>query len=275
VAQRGAAVENRAGGGRVTGEGLIDVNVSLGRWPFQWFDPASAAQLDAHLAAEGIAEAWVGSMDAVLYPDVDACDEQLARQIEPFARLRMVKTINPVLGNWRDSFERAADDGIHAIKLYPNYHQYALSDSRAYELASLAGERGIIVLLPLRIDDERNQYPLMKVPAVDARDVVALASVLPRTIFIVLGTLLPEWDVLRAAGNVMVEVSFVEFFQTLAAGLRAMPVERIVFGSHTPMFTTRSAVLKWRLANTDDVVRGEIGHENVRRLSDRQKNCEP
>lgn len=245
------------------GPGFIDVNVSLGHWPLQWFDQRTGAELDAHLAAEGIEEAWVSSIDAILYPDVDACDEKLAVQLERFPRLRQVKTINPLLGNFRESFESF---GGHAIKLFPNYHQYELSDPRVHELMAAAAQRQTLVMVQIRVDDERNQYPLMKVPGVPVSQVADLARKFPQVNFVALCSHMPEWSQLRPAENVFVELSFVERFRTLTTALQFLPASRILFGSHTPVLYTRSAVLKWQLADVDSTTRRQIACENARRL---------
>ena len=50
---------------------ITDVNLSLGRWPFQCFDIRTPRQLAAHLRKHGIAEGWVSAVDSVLSPDPD------------------------------------------------------------------------------------------------------------------------------------------------------------------------------------------------------------
>ena len=57
---------------------LIDVNTSLGHWPTREFSIRTAAALAKKLKGEGISSAWVSSIDAVLAPDPDPCDERLA-----------------------------------------------------------------------------------------------------------------------------------------------------------------------------------------------------
>lgn len=251
-----------------TSADLIDVNVSLGHWPFQRFAQRNVAELDAHFAQEGITEAWVSSLDAVLYPDADQCDEELFARLELFPRLRPVKTINPALGNFRQSF--AAFPAVHAIKLLPNYHQYNLADERVAELMSLAARRHTLILVQMRLDDVRNQYPLMKVPAVPAEQIVQLALAFPHVHFIALGAYHDELSTLVAADNVMADLSFLELLRTVESALARFPASRLLFGSHTPMLYTRAAVLKWQLADVPEPVRHQIARGNALRLG-----CQP
>ncbi len=238
---------------------MIDVNVSLGCWPFQRFAISTAAELTEHLRGEGITQAWVSAMESVLYPDPDIYDDLLFEQLADIDMLRPVKTVNPTLPNWRESLERAG----HAIKLYPNYHKYRLDDDRVMALC----ETDRIVMIHMRIDDERNQSSLLQVPGVHPHELIALAQRRPDTTFVALCAYRAEAiELATCAPNILVDLSFVELLDTVKNLLEQVSAEQVLFGSHTPMLYTRSAVLKWQLADVSERIKQQIAHGNAQRM---------
>ena len=246
---------------------IVDVNVSLGRWPFQRLAPATPGRLRHHLAREGIAEAWVSAVESVLHPDPDVTDEPLARRLRGHDGLHFVKTVNPLLagaaeglGRWVEAF------GLRAVRLVPNYHQVSLADDRARAVMRQARRRRLAVLVQMRIEDERGQYPLMKVPGVPCDEVVRLARAFPRVPIVALCAYFREAAALAAAPNVHLDLSFMETLDTLASALAAVPARQIVFGSHTPFLCTRSAVLKLTAADIPARARRAIAAGNAARI---------
>ena len=229
---------------------IVDVNVSLGTWPFQKFALNTPGQLARYLKKEGISAAWVSAIDSVLYPDPDVYDETLFQKLRRHKSLRFVKTVNPTLANWRDSLEQwVKERGIHAVKLFPNYHQYSLKDERVSEMMTAARAHRLVAFVQMRLEDERSHYPLMQVPGVACEEVIHLARAFPRVSFIVLCAYLAEAGPLTRAGrNLHVDLSFMETVDTLKTALKNVPAGQILFGSHTPFLNTRSALMKLELA---------------------------
>ena len=247
---------------------ITDINLSLGRWPFQRFDIETPRQMAAHLRKHGIGEGWVCAADSVLYPDPDVYDERLFRSLSGTRNLHLVKTVNPTLANWRKSLRAwAGDRGVRAVKVYPNYHQYSLKDSCAGELAAELRRLRLPLMVAMRIEDERSHYPLMKVPGVPCKDVVALARAFPRVPVVALCSYLHEARALTAgSANIHVDTSFIEAMDTLKAAAGAMPARRILFGSHTPFFYTRAETMKLGLANISRRAWSLIARDNAQRI---------
>ncbi len=245
---------------------IIDVNTSFGRWPFQEFGLNSAQSLAKHLKSAGITKALISSIDGILYPDSSVCNAELSKAVKSTPMLIHVPIINPTLANWRKTLET---NGLKAVKIIPNYHNYPLTDPALAQLMEVLAERKIPLMIQMRVDDERNQYPLMKIPGVDSQAVVQLANTFRKVSIVCLCAYLGEAvELVQKTENVHVDISFVETFQTLSALLRKIPSDRILFGSHSPFLYTESAVMKLKAIRPAAKSYKAVASANARRLFD-------
>lgn len=246
---------------------IIDANTSLGHWPFRRFPAPTAAAARAlarRLGAAGIGRALVFSAEAVLHPDPRPCDEDLRRAVRGFPSLVPVPTVNPTLSDWPGILEAG---GPRAVAAVPNYHDYRLDSPAAARLMEALAVRGIPLVVRLRLDDERNQYRLMKVPGVDCARVIALARAFPGVPVVCLGAYRGEAvELLSRTDNISVDISFVSGFRALASLAAAAPSGRVLFGSHTPFFYTEPALLKLASADLSPGAREAIARRNAASL---------
>jgi predicted TIM-barrel fold metal-dependent hydrolase len=246
---------------------LIDVHVSLGHWPFQPLRPRTPAQLARHLAVEGIDHAYVAPVDAILYPDPHLGNEELLPRLRGYPTLRPVGVVNPALANWRETLDASVEWGARMVKLLPNYHAYPLDAPFVDDLRQYARERGVRVAVQVRVEDERNQYPRMQIPNVDLASLIAFAQRLPEEPLLALGAYFHEAvELVRGTPNVLVDLAAIERLDTLRSFLREVPSDRVLFGSHTPFFYTRAAVMKLRDAELDGETEQAIAADNARRF---------
>ena len=247
---------------------LFDVNVSLGHWPFMRFEQNSAEKLSCHLEAEGVGRALVSAIDAALYPDPHVCNLELARAVEPHANLTPLMTVDPTLTHWRDCLDAYRRQGLlNAVRLLPNYHRYGLAAPCVNELAQAVSEASGVLVVQMRLEDERNQYPLMKVRGVPVWSVTSLAQRHPELTILCLCPYLPEAaELVRESKSVFVDTSFIELVDTLAEPLKRVPPSRVLFGSHTPFLYTRANIMKVQCASISDAEKESVAHENAERL---------
>jgi uncharacterized protein len=248
---------------------LVDVNTSLGRWPFATYEQDTAAKLSNHLAGEGIGLALVSSIDTALFPDPHIPNMGLAEALEPYPDLLPLMTLDPTLTHWRDCLETYRDRGtLNAVRVIPNYHRYTLDDPRMDELTvQLQQSDHPVLVVQMRLEDERAHYPLMAVPGVPVADIVALAERHPQLPILCLCAYRAEAVKLtRNAANILVDLAYIEFKDTLAVLLRDIPPDRVVFGSNTPMLYARAALMKMLHANVDQTTLEAVGSTNASRL---------
>jgi predicted TIM-barrel fold metal-dependent hydrolase len=252
---------------------IVDVNVNLSRWPFRRLPFDQTVRLVAKLRQNQITEAWAGSFDALLHRDVSAVNASLAAECREVGDglLRPVGTVNPMLPDWQEDLRRCHEEhGMHAIRLNPNYHAYQLGDAVCDELFRLAGERGMIVQLALKMEDVRTHHPLMQVPTVDVKPLAALVSKYPEVRLIVMnnyGTIRGDAAArLVEAGQVYFEISHAEQVGALEKLVKQVSYERLLFGSHFPFFNLEASLFKFRESRLGGFMVEAIQHSNATKL---------
>ena len=243
---------------------VIDVNVSFGFWPFQKFREDSPAKLAHLLKSEGVTKALVSSIEAVLFPDPHVCNKSIIKKLKPYPSLVPVMVVNPRLTNWKDSL--ALSGTTSAVKVFPNYHNYSLSSRHMAALMKELAARDMALLLQMRLEDERNQYPLMKVAGVRPEDVVKLAKRFPKVKMACLCPYMYEAvELVKKTDNVYIDISFSETLNTVSSLLENVPARRVLFGSHTPFLYARSAIMKLQSAAISKKELNAIAFMNARK----------
>lgn len=251
----------------------VDVNVALHRWPFRRLPGDEPAELVARLRARQVTQAWAGSFDALLHRDLAAVNRRLAEDCRAHGAGLLVPfgTVHPLLPDAEEELRRCAEEHrMPGLRLFPNYHGYRLDDPPAVALFRAAAARGLLVQIVVKMEDERTQHPLVRVPSVDLTPLPKLLAEVKGLRLVLLngpGALNP--DQLRAvvsAGPVSLDLAMVEGAGGVGKLLQVVPIERALFGSHFPFFYHESATLKLRESALSPEQEKAIRTENARRL---------
>jgi uncharacterized protein len=231
---------------------MIDVNVWLSRWPFRTLPDEEPEALVRRLRRLGVTEAWAGSLDALLHRDLAAVNARLARtcRIHGAGLLRPFGAINPLLPDWREDLKRCHESHRMAgIRLHPNYHGYALDHPAFADLLGEAARLGLIVQIALKMEDERTLHPLLKdLPTTDPAPLAGLPAHLPRPPVVLLNALgdlrgEPLKRLLTVHG-VSCDIAMLEGAAGLERLVAQIGPDRLLFGSHAPLFYADAAHLK-------------------------------
>ena len=254
---------------------IVDVNCSSGVWPFRRYGEQNARDLEKKLAAEGIDLALVSSVEAILAEDPDESNRMLFDEVRDYSRFCAVPVINPRLRGWKKALEeyRKTED-IKAVKMYPNYHGYPLSEKHigetveryADELAEYLELQKIPLIITIRVVDDRYHPPAVKVPPVSMNKLEEFASRHPGLPILCLNGYINEIKEAVNTTNLSFDIAMAEYHKTIDEILKTVNVSRLLFGSHTPFQIGRAALMKLAWSDADETAIERISGVNAKEL---------
>ena len=252
---------------------MFDVNCGCGVWPFRPTMSADAPSLEKLLRAEGITRACAYPLEAYLWPDPQEANELRLPQLAESGFFVPSAVLNPTLPACLKGYRRCREEwGVPMVRLMPGYHLYELEDPSVDALAEQAAADGVVLGVYVRAEDKRMQNPIAKVPPRSIDEVGALARRHPRLKVAAFGfgrlwdrcelvppatvNLLQEQPDLPerpdVPENLWIELSFFEHESSFVNALKLFPVERLLFGSHAPLFYPRANVAKIEYSEAPD-----------------------
>lgn len=263
------------------GPDIIDCNVHLFEWPFRKLKYDRTEALVAKLRKHRITKAWAGSFEAVLHKQLDASNRRLAEECRMRGDGALVPfgCVNPVWPDWEEDVRRCHEQyRMPGLRLYPAYHGYTLDGPEFTRMLSVAAKRGMLVQIAMRMEDERVHHPAIDVPPVNASPLVDVLKKVPEAKVQLINSAGPllgnniaalvretnvTFDIAATEGNGGVG-RLIEGTNPSYRG--AIPVDRLVFGSHVPYFPCESAVMKLFESPLNLEQLEKLMHANARRL---------
>jgi predicted TIM-barrel fold metal-dependent hydrolase len=199
------------------------------------------------------------SANVELYNELKS-DRQFSSRFIPFA------VINPIYAGWRDDLENCVTKmGMKGIRIYPQYHDYEITDPRIIELVKVARDKGIPVAIDIRMVDSR-QRSWMDIPMFnynspvktdiifgewDLQKVMPIIREVPDAKFIIVNlansiSLINEDLELIRKANVVFDTSGRALMgdNELSALLKRFGKEKFAFGSHSPVLDYLTGLLR-------------------------------
>ena len=245
--------------GAEAGPEIIDSNVHLFDWPFRKLKYARTQTLVAKLRKHRITQAWAGSFEAVLNKQLDLANRRLAEECQSRGGglLVPIGSVNPAWPDWEEDLRRCHEQyRMRGVRLYPTYHGYTLDHPEFVALLAAAAKRSLLVQIVLRMEDERVHHVATSVPTASAGPLPDVLKKVPEanvqllnSAGPLLGNSLPAliretpvtFDIAAVEGNGGVG-RLIDGQNSSYRG--AIPVERLLFGSHAPFFPCETALLK-------------------------------
>jgi len=259
LASRAAEGAQAAAGDAPAGPDIIDSNVHLFEWPFRTLKYSQTALLVAKLRKHRITQAWAGSFEAVLHKQLDECNRRLAEECRSRGEGLLVPfgSVNPARPDWEEDLRRCHEQyRMKGLRLYPAYHGYPLDHPEFVRLLATSQMRGLLVQIVMRLEDERVHHPVIIIPLVNATPLPEVLKKTPQAKVQLINSAGPllgnnvvalvketqvTFDIAATEGNGGVG-KLIE--GKLYSYRGAIPVERLLFGSHAPYFPCESALLK-------------------------------
>lgn len=244
---------------------ITDVNALFGPWPIQRTLYPDLGTLDAAYAECGIDEVWLSATESILAPDPRDHDRRLFSQMAAFPRFRPVLTLRPTLTEaTRSLLEAARDKALApppvALKLFPSYHSYPLDGPEMEAAVNVARCLDRPLLVQIRVNDERNQPPVLQVPPVDAEALAACSRNYPDVTFIALSATSSELDTLcGGSSRLYADSAFLDGADALLDADERIGSDRLCNGSMAGLSYPHAATLKLCWSRLSTTKRGRIG----------------
>ncbi len=251
---------------------IIDTNAYLGAFAFRQLRYNTADSLLRLMDEKQIDRAMVSSAAAITYRNTQSGNEEVAAEVEPHRdRLIPIAVINPFYAGWRDDLEICHEKfGMKGLRLYPKWHNYALTDEKLLELVEEATGRKMFVSIPMRVEDYRQRSWLVDVPDTPLGEIVELVKACPQARFILLNGIGYAGSPLGKAenglpANYCIEISRLSavIANEMATLLGNLGAERLVFGSGMPFTYPDPALLKLEVLDATDDVKERIRSGNA------------
>jgi predicted TIM-barrel fold metal-dependent hydrolase len=247
---------------------LIDTNVSLGEWPFGTVGLTSARILRKRLNASSIGTAFVSHLATVFNPEPDHGNQRLFKALRNEPDLIPVPVINPGLADWRDLLDQyRASRSIKAVKVYPNFHRFHLASPTMDRLVDYTRKHQIRLMINVRMVDERHQYFGLKINGVNLNSLVGFSRRHGDLKFLCLGLYRPEiLELADQCGNFLTDFSFADWQFMIEEVLGKLSVDRVFFGSHSPIMITQSIADQLTFSPLTRTRIRKIGHDNAKKF---------
>jgi predicted TIM-barrel fold metal-dependent hydrolase len=222
--------------------------------------------------ARKIDRSVVSSASAITYRNAQSGNEEVEVEVKVHRdRLIPFAVINPTYAGWEDDLEACHErSGMRGLRLYPGWHNYRLSDPRCLDLVRAAAARGLVVSIPIRVEDPRERSWLVDVPDLSLDDVAALVRACPEARFLLLNGIGYARSPLGRAGgglpaNYRIEISRLSAFldNEIAALINSLGPGRIVFGTGMPFNYPDPALLKLEMLTVGPEQKERIAWRNA------------
>ena len=232
---------------------IIDVNTYLGPYAFRQVRHNSVEELLQLMDSKGVEKAWVSSAAAITYRNVQPANEELAGAVrQRRTRLIPLAVINPSYAGWQDDLTECTEKfGMKGLRLYPKWHNYRLGDRCCADLVDAATALGLIITIPLRVEDYRQRSWLVDVQDLTPAEIELLLRSNPRARFVLLNGAGYTASALGRKGsdlpaNYWIEISRLSALMANEIGslTETLGVGRIVFGTGMPFNAPDPTLIK-------------------------------
>lgn len=147
---------------------LLDINAYVGHWPFKQLQYNTCAKLLERMNKYSVDVSVVSNLNGIFYKNTQSANEELHDELQsdnnfkgrfiPFA------IINPIYAGWRDDLDFCVSKlGMKGIRVFPQYHDYEITDPSFIELVKIARDKKVPVAIDIRMVDSR-QRSWMDIP---------------------------------------------------------------------------------------------------------------
>ena len=241
---------------------IIDINATLGHYPFRQLAATTGAEMLALMDRWTIDRALISSLHSVFYRDAHRGNLELFEALQAAAdRFIGVATIDPKYAGWQQDLESSLQHKqIKAVTLVPAHHGYQLSDPIAAEAIKQIVKHDVPLLLTQRFEDRRQRHHWDIAEDLELSSVLELGRQHPDLRLILSNWIGLDGARLKAAGwkgRILMDFARLHVLLHGDVGklIDVLGLECMAFGSHMPFDYTAAALVK--LSNLDSFSQAE------------------
>ncbi|WP_119079968.1 amidohydrolase family protein [Chitinophaga alhagiae] len=254
---------------------LIDVNAWVGHWPFKRLHGNTCEGLLARMKEYGTDVSVVTNLHGIFYKNTQSANEELYEEVHskraykdrfiPFA------VINPIYGGWRDDFEVSVKKlGMKGIRVFPNYHDYTITEPALLELVKMARDHNLPVALTMRMVDERQRSWMDLATEWAIKDYLPLLQAVPDAKYMLLNLstgvgLSAEEEALLKGTDVLFDTSG-RHIGHLAKFAKRFGEQRFAFGTHFPVLDYYTGLLRIDSLREEEGDKEQYRYRNAQRF---------
>lgn len=239
---------------------LIDINAYIGHWPFMQLKYNTCEALGQRMDKFGVDLSVISNLNGIFYKNTQSANQELYDAVKsskkyhdrfiPFA------VINPIYAGWRRDMDISIHKmGMKGIRLYPQYHDYEITDPSLIELVKRARDLNIPVTFCYRMVDSRQRswmdldnVALTPKPEWTLKNIFPIIKAVPDASYMILNAAnsmqLDEADeALFKNAKVLIDTSG-RILTDLGKLLQTKGRERFAFGTHSPILDYLTGLLR-------------------------------
>lgn len=259
---------------------LVDINAYTGHWPFRQRVHNTCRERMERMNRFGVDLAVVSNLHGIFYKNPQSANEELHDEINSSKvfqdRFIPLAVINPVYAAWRDHFKTSTEKmGMRGVRLYPKYHGYSITDPACIELVKRTRDRGLPVIVCLRMVDSRpsSWMDLERDKEWALKDVMPLIAEVPDAKYGIVNvansTLLSSTDAaLLKRADVLIDTSGRNILD-LGEMLKTYGNKKFAYGSHAPILDEVTGLLRiesLRDDEADEETKAQLREGNAKRM---------
>lgn len=257
---------------------LLDINASVGHWPFQHYNYNNCGSLLDRMNKYGVNVSVIGNLNGIFYKNTQSANEELYSEINSDKRFhdRLIPfaVINPIYAGWREDLDICISKfGMKGIRLYPLYHDYDLTDPSCIELVKRAADRNLVVAFTLRMVDSRPRSWMDIEKEWALNDIIPIIKAVPEAKYMILNIansteLADDETALLKNADLLMDTSG-RAMSNLGTLLKKYGTNKFAFGTHSPILdyvTGRLRIESLRDSEADEKIKELLRSGNAKRI---------
>lgn len=274
---------------------MIDINAYVGHWPFKQLRYNTCGMLLDRMDRFGVDVSVISNINGIFYKNAQSANVELYEELKTERRFKHrfipFAIINPMYAGWRDDLETCVTKlGMKGLRLYPQYHDYEISDPSLVDLVTTARELGLPVAFNIRMVDSRQRswmdIPHFEINAAEKYDPITREWSLENIVPIIRAVPDAKYMILNLANSVRLSDADMSLVRradvlfdtsgreirgnnTLSELLKRFGNDKFAFGTHSPILdylTGRLRIESLSDSEADEPAKEMLRSGNAKRM---------